>query len=119
MVGSDLAHRLERLSIDLYVAGAEYARERGVILADTKFEFGHLDGQLILIDEALTPDSSRYWPADDYAPGRPQASFDKQFLRDFLEHSGWNKTPPPPPLPPEVVQGTAARYEEALRRLTA
>jgi phosphoribosylaminoimidazole-succinocarboxamide synthase len=119
MVGSDLAHRLERLSIDLYVAGAEHARQRGVILADTKFEFGHLDGELILIDEALTPDSSRYWPADDYAPGRPQASFDKQFLRDFLQRTSWNKTPPPPPLPPQVIDGTAQRYEEALRRLTA
>jgi phosphoribosylaminoimidazole-succinocarboxamide synthase len=119
MVGSDLAHRLERLSLDLYTVAAAYAQRRGLILADTKFEFGHLDRDLILIDEALTPDSSRYWPADDYAPGRPQASFDKQFLRDFLETSGWDKTPPPPPLPPEVIQGTADRYQEALRRLTA
>jgi phosphoribosylaminoimidazole-succinocarboxamide synthase len=119
MIGSALADRLEGLSIDLYVAGAESARQRGLILADTKFEFGYRDGELILIDEALTPDSSRYWPADDYQPGRPQASFDKQFLRDFLDRSGWNKTPPPPPLPPHVVEGTARRYAEALERLTA
>jgi phosphoribosylaminoimidazole-succinocarboxamide synthase len=119
IIGSDLAEQLERLSLALYTTGADYARQRGLLLADTKFEFGHLDGALILIDEALTPDSSRYWPADDYAAGRPQASFDKQFLRDYLERSGWNKTPPPPPLPPEVIQGTAARYQEALDRLTA
>jgi phosphoribosylaminoimidazole-succinocarboxamide synthase len=119
MVGSDLAEQLERLSLALYVTGADYARQRGLLLADTKFEFGHLDGELILIDEALTPDSSRYWPADDYAAGRPQASFDKQFLRDYLERSGWNKTPPPPPLPAEVIHGTAARYQEALVRLRA
>lgn len=118
IIGSDLAEELEQLSVALYVTGAEYAEQRGLLLADTKFEFGYLDGTLILIDEALTPDSSRYWPADDYAPGRPQASFDKQFLRDFLERSGWNKTPPPPPLPPEVIDGTAARYQQALHRLT-
>jgi phosphoribosylaminoimidazole-succinocarboxamide synthase len=119
MVGSDLAKQLERLSVALFEEAAAYALERGLILADTKFEFGHLDDQLILIDEALTPDSSRYWPADEYSPGRPQASFDKQFLRDFLEQSGWNKTPPPPPLPQAVIEGTAARYTEALERLTA
>ena len=119
MMGEDLAKRLEHLSLALYAAGADYAARRGLILADTKFEFGHLDGELILIDEALTPDSSRYWPADDYQPGRPQASFDKQFLRDFLEQSGWNKQPPPPSLPPEVVDGTAARYQAALKRLAA
>jgi phosphoribosylaminoimidazole-succinocarboxamide synthase len=119
MIGSDLAGQLEGLSLALYVAGAEHARSRGLLLADTKFEFGHVDGELILIDEALTPDSSRYWPADAYQPGRPQASFDKQFLRDFLEQSGWNKMPPPPPLPSEVINGTARRYAEALDRLTA
>ncbi len=118
ILGTDLAQQLERLSLALFATGAKHAESRGLLLADTKFEFGHLDGKLILIDEALTPDSSRYWPADDFAAGRPQASFDKQFLRDFLEHSGWNKTPPPPPLPPEVVDGTAARYAEALARLT-
>jgi phosphoribosylaminoimidazole-succinocarboxamide synthase len=90
-----------------------------LILADTKFEFGILDGEVILIDELLTPDSSRYWPADAYRPGKPQPSFDKQFLRDFLESTGWDKRPPPPALPPEVIRGTAERYQEALRRLTA
>jgi phosphoribosylaminoimidazole-succinocarboxamide synthase len=119
IVGARRATELEELSLRLYKAGAEHARSRGLILADTKFEFGELDGRLILIDELLTPDSSRYWPVDKYAPGGPQPSFDKQFLRDFLEGSGWNKEPPPPPLPASVVAGTAARYEEALRRLTA
>jgi phosphoribosylaminoimidazole-succinocarboxamide synthase len=118
IVGPDLARALERLSLALYTFGAAYAQQHGLLLADTKFEFGHLDGELILIDEALTPDSSRYWPADDYTPGRAQASFDKQFLRDYLERGGWNKLPPPPPLPPEVVDGTARRYAEALQRLT-
>jgi phosphoribosylaminoimidazole-succinocarboxamide synthase len=121
LVGQQLAQRLEELSLRLYTAGAEHARRRGLILADTKFEFGLLDGELILIDEALTPDSSRYWPADQYAPGGPQPSFDKQFLRDFLQSPSlaWNKQPPPPPLPQHVVDGTAQRYAEALRRLTA
>ncbi len=119
LVGRDTAERLEALSLALYDRGAEYAAQRGVILADTKFEFGMRDGELILIDEALTPDSSRYWPADQYQPGQAQPSFDKQFLRDFLEASGWNKAPPPPPLPDEVISGTAQRYAEALRRLTA
>ncbi|MCA1648008.1 MAG: phosphoribosylaminoimidazolesuccinocarboxamide synthase [Chloroflexi bacterium] len=120
MVGAERARQLEELSLKLYAAGADHAASRGLILADTKFEFGTVDdGEVMLIDEALTPDSSRYWPADQYAPGRPQPSFDKQFLRDFLESSGWNKEPPPPRLPPEVIAGTAARYAEALRRLTA
>jgi phosphoribosylaminoimidazole-succinocarboxamide synthase len=119
LVGVELADSLEQLSIQLYEAGASHALDRGVILADTKFEFGLVDGKLILIDEALTPDSSRYWPADQYQPGGPQPSFDKQFLRDFLDASGWNKEPPPPPLPSEVIDGTAMRYHEALRRLTA
>ena len=119
LIGQDRAQLLERLSLRLYEAGAEHALSRGLILADTKFEFGMLEGEAILIDEALTPDSSRYWPADQYRPGGPQPSFDKQFLRDFLDSSGWNKQPPPPPLPQHVVDGTAARYVEALRRLTA
>jgi phosphoribosylaminoimidazole-succinocarboxamide synthase len=119
LLGPSLALELEALSIRLYSAGFEHALSRGVILADTKFEFGRIDGEVVLIDEALTPDSSRYWPADDYSPGGPQPSFDKQFLRDFLESSGWNKEPPPPELPPAVIEGTAARYQEALRRLTA
>jgi len=119
MVGEPLAQQLERLSLALYAFGAAHALERGLILADTKFEFGLLDGDVILIDEALTPDSSRYWPADAYQPGGPQPSFDKQFLRDYLESCDWNKAPPPPPLPDWVIDGTAARYAEALRRLTA
>jgi phosphoribosylaminoimidazole-succinocarboxamide synthase len=119
MVGGELARQLEALSLALYAAGAEHALNRGVILADTKFEFGFVNGELTLIDEALTPDSSRYWPQDQYEVGHTQPSFDKQFLRDFLEASGWNKTPPPPTLPSAVIQGTAERYQEALRRLTA
>jgi phosphoribosylaminoimidazole-succinocarboxamide synthase len=119
MIGAEQAGLLEELSLRLYHAGAEHAAKRGLVLADTKFEFGTLDGEAILIDEALTPDSSRYWPADQYAPGGPQSSYDKQFLRDFLEKSDWNKAPPPPPLPQDVIDGTAARYAEALRRLTA
>ncbi|HEX8966491.1 MAG TPA: phosphoribosylaminoimidazolesuccinocarboxamide synthase [Chloroflexota bacterium] len=119
LVGADLAEHLERLSLALYAAGARRAATRGVILADTKFEFGHIQGELVLIDEALTPDSSRYWPAEGYRPGGPQPSFDKQYLRDFLESTGWNKEPPPPPLPRAVIDGTAERYREALRRLTA
>jgi phosphoribosylaminoimidazole-succinocarboxamide synthase len=117
LVGADLAEQLEALSLRLYAAGAAHAEARGLLLADTKFEFGRLGDDLILIDEALTPDSSRYWPADQYQPGGPQPSFDKQFLRDFLLSSGWNREPPPPPLPASVVEGTAARYQEALRRL--
>jgi phosphoribosylaminoimidazole-succinocarboxamide synthase len=119
MVGPELAHNLEQLSLRLYAAGANHAASRGLILADTKFEFGFIDGQLTLIDELLTPDSSRYWPADAYRPGGPQPSFDKQFLRDFLIASGWDRNPPPPRLPAEVISGTAERYTEALRRLTA
>jgi len=119
IVGAERAQLLEDLSLRMYAAGADHAASRGLILADTKFEFGVVDGEIILIDEALTPDSSRYWPADRYAPGGPQPSFDKQFLRDFLDSSGWNKEPPPPRLPADVIAGTAARYEEALHRLTA
>jgi phosphoribosylaminoimidazole-succinocarboxamide synthase len=119
LIGSERARELERLSLALYVAGAAHALSRGLILADTKFEFGEIDGQLVLIDELMTPDSSRYWPSDEYRPGGPQSSFDKQFLRDFLESSGWNKEPPPPPLPQGVIRGTAERYQEALRRLSS
>lgn len=119
LIGSARAMQLEDLSLQLYAAGAEHAASRGLILADTKFEFGVIQGELVLIDELLTPDSSRYWPADAYAPGGPQPSFDKQFLRDFLASSGWNKEPPPPSLPHSVIQGTSERYAEALRRLTA
>jgi phosphoribosylaminoimidazole-succinocarboxamide synthase len=119
MLGTSLARRLEEASLHLYRFADDYARRRGILLADTKFEFGLLDDELLLIDEALTPDSSRYWPADQYRPGGAQASFDKQFLRDYLETVAWNKEPPPPPLPQSVIEGTAARYQEALRRLTS
>jgi phosphoribosylaminoimidazole-succinocarboxamide synthase len=115
--GGELAQTLERLSLSLYRFGAERALERGLILADTKFEFGLLDGEVILIDEVLTPDSSRFWDREQYQPGGPQPSFDKQYVRDYLEQIGWNKQPPAPPLPDEVVAGTSARYLEALRRL--
>jgi len=118
LVGKEMANSLEQLSIRLYEFGAAHSLERGVILADTKFEFGLIEGELVLIDEALTPDSSRYWPQDQFQPGGPQPSFDKQFLRDFLEKSGWNKEAPPPTLPQAVIDGTASRYREALRRLT-
>jgi phosphoribosylaminoimidazole-succinocarboxamide synthase len=116
-IGKDLAERVRAISIELYRRAAEYAAPRGIILADTKFEFGLLDGELIWIDEALTPDSSRFWPAADYQPGRPQPSFDKQFVRDYLERIGWNKQPPGPELPAEVVQGTRDKYRDAYRLL--
>jgi len=111
------AKQLRDLSVDLYRRGRDYARERGIILADTKFEFGKIDGRITLIDEMLTPDSSRFWPADSYAPGRAQESFDKQFVRDYLDTSGWDHTPPGPELPAEVVKKTIARYREAHDRL--
>jgi phosphoribosylaminoimidazole-succinocarboxamide synthase len=119
LVGPAHLAEVERLSLALYRFAAEHALPRGIIIADTKFEFG-LDGngRLVLGDEAVTPDSSRFWPAAGYAPGRPQPSFDKQFVRDFCEATGWNKTPPGPELPPEVVAGTRARYVEAFERLT-
>ena len=117
-VGTQLAEHLRDLSLALYEKAAEIARERGIIIADTKFEFGMIDDKLILIDEVLTPDSSRFWPADKYQPGRSQESFDKQYLRDYLDQSGWDHTPPAPRLPEEVVRNTRARYLEALDRLT-
>jgi phosphoribosylaminoimidazole-succinocarboxamide synthase len=116
--GRDLAHTLEELSLSLYRFGAERALERGLILADTKFEFGWHDSEVILIDEVMTPDSSRFWDLEQFRPGGAQPSFDKQYLRDYLEHLGWKKQPPAPPLPDEVVAGTSARYLEALQRLT-
>jgi phosphoribosylaminoimidazole-succinocarboxamide synthase len=118
LVGEGLARRIEEISRDLYNVAADYALERGVILADTKFELGWVDGELTLIDEALTPDSSRFWDAATYAPGGDPPSFDKQYVRDWLTRSGWNKEPPGPELPPDVVAGTAARYLEAFERLT-
>jgi phosphoribosylaminoimidazole-succinocarboxamide synthase len=116
-VGRPLAERLRALSLDLYRRGAEHAAGRGILVADTKFEWGLVDGQVILIDEVLTPDSSRFWPADRYTPGASQPSFDKQYVRDWLEASGWDKNSPPPPLPDDVVAGTQARYVEAYERL--
>jgi phosphoribosylaminoimidazole-succinocarboxamide synthase len=118
MVGSDIAEQARSASLKAYHFARDYARKRGIIIADTKFEFGVLDGQLILIDEVLTPDSSRFWPADQYQPGKSQPSFDKQFVRDYLETLDWNKTPPGPVLPPEVVARTQAKYLEAYERLT-
>ena len=117
-VGRDVAEELRRRSIDVYRRGARLARERGILIADTKFEWGLVDGQLILIDEALTPDSSRFWPADQYSPGHSQASFDKQFVRDWLSASSWDKNSPPPALPAEVVTRTREKYIEAYERLT-
>jgi phosphoribosylaminoimidazole-succinocarboxamide synthase len=118
IVGAELAARVRDLSLQIYNAARDYARQRGIIIADTKFEFGLYEGELILIDEVLTPDSSRFWPADQYAPGRSQPSFDKQFVRDYLETLDWDKTPPGPALPPEVVAKTSAKYLEAYERLT-
>jgi phosphoribosylaminoimidazole-succinocarboxamide synthase len=119
IVGETMAARLRDLTLDLYTSAADYARERGIIIADTKFEFGlDEEGNIVWMDEALTPDSSRFWPAGEYAPGRSQPSFDKQYVRDWLEASGWNKEPPAPVLPPEVVEGTLSRYREAYRLLT-
>ncbi|MBI4467378.1 MAG: phosphoribosylaminoimidazolesuccinocarboxamide synthase [Acidobacteria bacterium] len=117
-VGGPLAEQLRTLTLALYQRAAEIARARGLLIADTKFEFGLRDDRLLLIDEVLTPDSSRFWAADTYCPGQPQPAFDKQFVRDYLERSGWNKQPPAPPLPPEVIQATRERYLEAYRRLT-
>ncbi len=118
-VGRALADMLRQKTIDLYARAADYAATRGILIADTKFEFGIApDGQVILIDEILTPDSSRFWPADDYAPGRDQGSFDKQFLRNWLEAQPWNKQPPAPNLPADVIEGTRKRYVEAYQRLT-
>jgi len=118
IVGKDLATQASDLSLKIYQAGRDYARQRGIIIADTKFEFGLSEGKLILIDEVMTPDSSRFWPAHQYQPGRGQPSFDKQFVRDYLETLDWNKTPPGPVLPPDVVAKTSAKYLEAYERLT-
>ena len=117
ILGRELAGQMEDISIRLYKKAAEYARSRGIIIADTKFELGMVDGELILIDEVLTPDSSRFWPLDEYAPGKGQPSFDKQFLRDYLSSLDWNKQPPPPELPQEILDKTRARYEEAQQKL--
>jgi phosphoribosylaminoimidazole-succinocarboxamide synthase len=119
LVGDDLFAEVERISLELYRFAADYALERGIMIADTKFELGTApDGTLTLGDEALTPDSSRFWPADEYEPGRGQPSFDKQYVRDYCETLGWDKSPPGPELPDEVVAGTRARYVEAFEQLT-
>lgn len=118
IVGPETAGRLRDLSQSIYQKAAEYARTRGIIIADTKFEFGAADGKIYLIDEVLTPDSSRFWPADQYRPGRGQPSFDKQFVRDWLETTGWDKNSPPPALPHDVVERTRAKYIEAFEQLT-
>jgi phosphoribosylaminoimidazole-succinocarboxamide synthase len=117
-IGAGLAERVRAVSLEIYRRAAAYAEPRGIILADTKFEFGLVGDELIWIDEALTPDSSRFWPADVYQPGRAQPSYDKQFVRDYLERIGWQKQPPGPDLPPEVVAATSEKYREAYRQLT-
>jgi phosphoribosylaminoimidazole-succinocarboxamide synthase len=118
IVGADIAEQARAASLRLYTFARDYARQRGILIADTKFEFGLFDGKLILIDEVLTPDSSRFWPADQYAPGRSQPSYDKQFVRDYLLTLDWDKTPPAPMLPAEVVAKTQAKYFEAYEKLT-
>ncbi len=119
IVGGEVAETLRRQTLRLYREAAEYAAERGILIADTKFEFGFDEqGEIVWMDEALTPDSSRFWPVDGYEPGRSQPSFDKQFVRDWLSSSGWDREPPVPELPPEVVEGTLERYRQAYRRLT-
>ena len=119
LIGHDLYQTLRELSIDIYQRAADHATAKGVVLADTKFEFGFADDELLLIDEVLTPDSSRYWPADRWEPGHDVPSFDKQFVRDWLDQSGWDHNPPAPPLPDEVISGTRNRYVEAYERITA
>ena len=117
IVGKPLAEKVRSVTLDIYRRAAAYAEPRGILLADTKFEFGTLHGELVWIDEALTPDSSRFWPAAQYKPGGPQPSFDKQFVRDYLERIRWPKTPPGPELPPDVVAATRSKYREAYRIL--
>jgi phosphoribosylaminoimidazole-succinocarboxamide synthase len=117
-VGADLAARLRDLTLKIYTRAAEYARTKGILIADTKFEFGTVNGELVLGDEVLTPDSSRFWPLDTYEPGRAQDSYDKQFVRDYLERIRWPKSPPAPPLPSEIAGRTSEKYKEAYRALT-
>ena len=118
LIGESLAVKVRDVSLELYQRGAEWARERGIVIADTKFELGLVDGELVLCDEVLTPDSSRFWPTDAWAPGTTPPSFDKQPVRDYLDGLDWDKTPPPPPLPDEVVAATSDRYVEAYERIT-
>ncbi len=117
-IGVDTIQRLKALSLEIYRRAADFAAGRGIIVCDTKFEFGLVDGRITLVDEVLTPDSSRFWPADQYSPGKPQPSYDKQFVRDYLEQIGFNKQPPGPALPADVVRATSAKYVEALTQLT-
>jgi phosphoribosylaminoimidazole-succinocarboxamide synthase len=119
ILGDEIANRVKKLSLEIYSRGREHAARKGIIVADTKFEFGTVDGELLLIDECLTPDSSRFWPKDEYVVGQSPPSFDKQFVRDYLETLAWNKTPPAPPLPKEIIEKTSAKYLEAFRRLTS
>lgn len=118
IIGVDNIRRLKELTLGIYSRAVDYASSHGIIICDTKFEFGMIDGQITIVDEMLTPDSSRFWPADRYSPGKPQPSFDKQFVRDYLERIGWNKQPPAPELPHDVVNATSSKYREALRILT-
>ena len=118
LVGIDYASSLKKISLDVYRKACDYAWQKGIIIADTKFEFGMYNNKMIIIDEALTPDSSRFWPRDDYQPGKAQPSFDKQFVRDYLETLDWNKTPPAPALPKEIIQKTTEKYLDAYRKLT-
>jgi len=118
IVGAENLRRLKELTLTLYSRAVEYASQHGIIICDTKFEFGVIDGHISIVDEMLTPDSSRFWPADQYSPGKPQPSFDKQFVRDYLERIGWNKQPPGPELPEDIVSATSAKYAEALHVLT-
>ena len=118
IIGPDDAQKLSDLSLSIYKKAASYARKKGIIIADTKFEFGKINNEIVLVDEALTPDSSRFWPADEYQPGKSQSSFDKQFVRDYLSSTGWDKNSSPPHLPDEVVQGTKKRYLEAYEKIT-
>src|SRR5882724_2658340 len=118
ILGEEIANRVKTLSLEIYARGREHAAQKGIIVADTKFEFGTVDGELLLIDECLTPDSSRFWPVNEYVVGQSPPSFDKQFVRDYLETLDWDKTPPAPRLPKEVIEKTSAKYLEAFRRLT-
>ncbi|HYR83950.1 MAG TPA: phosphoribosylaminoimidazolesuccinocarboxamide synthase [Terriglobia bacterium] len=118
IVGTENIRRLKELTLSIYNRAVEFASGRGIIICDTKFEFGVIDGRIAIVDEMLTPDSSRFWPADRYSPGKPQPSFDKQFVRDYLERIGWNKQPPAPELPDDIIRATSAKYVEALRILT-
>ena len=118
LLGDDLYEELRKRSIDIYLRATEYASSRGVILADTKFEFGYADGELLLIDEVLTPDSSRYWPVDEWVPGQDVPSYDKQYVREWLDTTDWDRTAPAPDLPAEIVEGTRSRYIEAYDRIT-